>query len=110
MKKPRRSVAAAPPEPSVLQVEIERCREVFRCELTDPDWLFAGYGLTSEDEDEFVEMYRALPFLERPPISPFFDTGFYLNSNPDVAHAGVDPYFHFIEWGLSEQRAPHPLI
>ncbi|MBO0343973.1 hypothetical protein J0X15_01975 [Roseibium sp. CAU 1637] len=37
---------------------------------------------------------------------PFFDTSYYLASNPDVAEAGVDPFEHFLQYGLSEGRIP----
>jgi FkbM family methyltransferase len=36
----------------------------------------------------------------------FFDTKYYLNANPDVAKAGVDPYAHFAAHGWREGRNP----
>src|SRR3712207_8144239 len=33
-----------------------------------------------------------------------FDAGDYLQRNPDVAAAGVDPYSHFIQSGAFEER------
>jgi hypothetical protein len=36
-----------------------------------------------------------------------FDVSFYLESNPDVAAAGVEPFGHFVAQGLSEGRAPN---
>lgn len=38
----------------------------------------------------------------------YFDRGFYLASNPDVAEAGVDPLMHFIETGWRAGRDPSP--
>ncbi|MCA1704931.1 MAG: hypothetical protein LC808_17365, partial [Actinobacteria bacterium] len=38
----------------------------------------------------------------------YFDRGFYLASNPDVAEAGVDPLMHFIENGWRAGRDPSP--
>ncbi len=35
-----------------------------------------------------------------------FDPQFYLNHNPDVANAAVDPMQHFIEYGWREGRDP----
>ena len=46
----------------------------------------------------------------RPRLSYFFDPGFYLARNEDVARAGVDPYLHFLAHGLAEGRNPHPLV
>lgn len=57
-----------------------------------------------------VARYLALPVLERPLLSPYFDPFFYLLSYPDVHERGLDPLLHFLEFGLAELRAPHPLI
>ena len=37
---------------------------------------------------------------------PLFDVAFYLNRNPDVAAAGVDPYQHYMTSGWKEGRNP----
>jgi hypothetical protein len=39
-----------------------------------------------------------------------FDQDYYLKRYPDVATAGIPPFFHFTEWGDREGRAPHPLF
>ena len=57
-----------------------------------------------------VARYLALPLHERPLLSYYFDPFFYLLTNPDIIESGVDPLLHFIEFGLQEMRAPHPLI
>ncbi len=38
--------------------------------------------------------------------SGLFDTAFYLERNPDVAEAGVNPLVHYIEHGAAEGRSP----
>jgi capsular polysaccharide biosynthesis protein len=38
--------------------------------------------------------------------NPFFDTDWYLRTNPDVARAGFNPLAHFLEWGAREKRNP----
>jgi O-antigen biosynthesis protein len=35
-----------------------------------------------------------------------FDADWYLKSNPDVAAAGIDPYYHFVTAGMAEGRLP----
>ena len=57
-----------------------------------------------------VARYLALPVLERPALSYYFDAGFYLARNPDLHAAQIDPLLHFLEFGVEEHRAPHPLI
>lgn len=37
-----------------------------------------------------------------------FDAAYYLENNPDVAAAGIDPLAHFLEHGWREGRHPHP--
>lgn len=34
-----------------------------------------------------------------------FDPDLYLELNPDVKAAGVDPRQHYLEWGIKEKRA-----
>ena len=36
-----------------------------------------------------------------------FDAAWYLANNPDVAAAGVDPFKHFQQYGILENRAPN---
>jgi GT2 family glycosyltransferase len=37
---------------------------------------------------------------------PYFDAEYYLSNNPDVAKAGISPYYHFLEKGVYERRNP----
>jgi hypothetical protein len=57
-----------------------------------------------------VGAYLQLPVAQRPALSWYFDPVFYLASNPDIAEAGIDPLLHFIDTGIGELRAPHPLV
>ena len=41
---------------------------------------------------------------------PLFDTGFYLERNPDVAASEVNPLVHYLKFGAAERRDPHPLF
>src|SRR6185436_19612413 len=38
--------------------------------------------------------------------SAFFDTSYYLASNPDVAQSGVNPLVHYALYGWKAGRAP----
>ncbi len=42
--------------------------------------------------------------------SGLFSAEFYLRGNPDVAHARVDPAWHYVVFGAREWRDPHPLF
>ena len=43
-------------------------------------------------------------------FSPLFDTDWYLEKNPDVKKAGMDPLQHYLRYGAQEGRDPHPLF
>ncbi|MFN2445557.1 MAG: glycosyltransferase, partial [Vicinamibacterales bacterium] len=42
--------------------------------------------------------------------SPLFDAAYYRATNADVAAADVDPLLHFVVFGASDGRSPHPLF
>ena len=46
-------------------------------------------------------------FLKKPAL---FDRDYYLERYPDVASLGVDPLWHFMNYGMKENRVPHPFI
>ena len=42
--------------------------------------------------------------------NPFFDARFYLQTNPDLADKGIDPWLHYLSSGHAEHRNPSPLF
>gem|GEM_PF-325004 len=54
-----------------------------------------------EEEKKLVELIGK---------SGLFDASFYAERNQDVVEAGIDPLKHFISFGASEGRDPHPLF
>ena len=53
-----------------------------------------------------TDMEEMEPCPERSIVAEYFDSEYYLQTNQDVAHAGVDPLTHFLEVGWREQRKP----
>ena len=43
-------------------------------------------------------------------IKPYFDSVNYLTRNPDVASANIDPWLHWISFGIYEGRMISPLL
>jgi ubiquinone/menaquinone biosynthesis C-methylase UbiE len=41
---------------------------------------------------------------------PLFSAAYYLEQNPDVARAGMDPLAHYVRSGATEGRNPHPMF
>jgi GT2 family glycosyltransferase len=42
--------------------------------------------------------------------SALFDVAYYLEKNPDVAQARINPIVHYLKFGAKEERDPHPLF
>jgi hypothetical protein len=51
--------------------------------------------------------YQALVALGVLPRHPLFDSAYYLAAYPDVAAAGMDPYRHYLRFGIAEGRMPN---
>lgn len=62
----------------------------------------AADGARLEDAD-YAECARRLI------ATGAFDPDHYLSTNPDVAESGTDPARHFVQYGLTEGRAPRDL-
>ena len=85
-------------------------QELLASPFIDPRFLFRGYGLRRADVAEFVAIYESMQPIDRPPLTPYFHSHWYLHENPDVAGSGDDPLLHFIQLGMAQRRSPHPLI
>ena len=48
--------------------------------------------------------YMSKPADRRSP-NPYFDVDAYLSQSPDVRRVNVDPYLHFVGWGVFEGRS-----
>ena len=80
------------------------------CAAFVDEGLFRGALQGGRADVSTVARYLALPIAERPKLSYYFDARYYLARYPDVAEADKDPLLHFLEYGISESRSPHPLI
>lgn len=61
------------------------------------------------DEKALAE-YVSGGFLGGTELIWSFDSSYYLTRNSDIAESGKNPLAHFVEYGWSERRDPHPLI
>jgi O-antigen biosynthesis protein len=83
--------------------------ETFASPFIDDDLFLARLGGGKQDP-QAVRRYLSLPVAARPEVSWFFDSTYHLQKHKDIQAAGVDPLIHFMRWGVSELRSPHPLI
>ena len=89
--------------------ELMRAHRLLCSRFVDEEMFRRAFGATRADINA-IGRYLALPPLARPDLSPFFDRAFYGALHADALSGGDDPLLHFIETGLAELRAPHPLI
>ena len=93
---------------SVVQ-ELMRAHRLLCSRFVDEDLFRQAFGSTRADINA-IGRYLTLPALARPDLSYYFDRAFYMALHCDDLPSGEDPLLHFIESGISELRAPHPLI
>lgn len=61
--------------------------------------------LTADEINKFTDLYADITAKQqytKPVSEAEFDREFYLQNNPDVARAGVDPYQHYLQYGFDE--------
>jgi GT2 family glycosyltransferase len=98
--------SAALPLPPIM--ESDPAKLILRSRIVDPFLLRDSYG--TDDLETFRQLYFSRPWQERPRLSWYFDPQYYFDRNSNVANSGIDPFYHFIRWGATERRSPHPLI
>jgi hypothetical protein len=74
------------------------------CGLFDTAFYAAQTGLVEADLERCVDHYLECEAAERSSPHRLFDRGAYLARHPDVAAANVDPFLHFVEYGIAEGR------
>lgn len=67
---------------------------------------FIREQLHSRRENALIGFLRLKERGKRINPNRFFDYDWYLSTNPDVAAAGIDGFYHFIEVGADEGRIP----
>ena len=67
-----------------------------------------AFRLTGKPLAKLISSTR-LPGSALLPRNPLFDAGFYASKYPDIAGAR-NPWAHYIAFGASESRNPHPLF
>lgn len=71
----------------------------------------ATAGATGQTWAAFAEThYNTFGRFEGSNPNSVFNTTAYLTANPDVAAAGVNPFQHFLSFGITEGRAPNASV
>jgi hypothetical protein len=74
------------------------------CAYFQAAWYRAHYRLGPQDNA--LKHFLERRFSGQVAPVPMFDPVFYLESNPDVAASGSDPFEHFLSFGQKELRDP----
>lgn len=77
-------------------------------QLVDPIWYREAYADLRDVPIDAARHYLEYGAAEGRNPGPDFDTNFYLEQNPDVLAAGMNPLVHFLRHGESEGRLPLP--
>jgi len=84
-------------------------RDCFQCQSMSVDFDVLFYRHKSPNTDfnnSELAHFCEIGFKESKNPSPLFDVNYYLQNNPDVKAAGLNPFFHYLISGLIEGRKP----
>jgi hypothetical protein len=70
------------------------------------DWYVAEAGASLPKAVDPLMDFCSRGWHARLAPNPYFDCGFYLRQNPDVAEAGLNPLLHYLHQGDREGRRP----
>ncbi len=62
-------------------------------------------GKTAQRGTNLIRRYMQAESI----VKSTFDLQFYLDTNPDVASSGVDPFAHYVTYGINEGRPGRPM-
>lgn len=102
------AMEGAPKRQPVQYAKIHKDIDIIRKSgLFDSSWYRQKYSDFNADTDP-VEDYCAGGWMKERDPCPDFSTKYYLDSNPDIASASVNPFVHYIVQGKKEGRSPLP--
>lgn len=82
----------------------EEQRLILESELFDYDYYTSRYDLNFESRSQAVNHYLNIGFKEGYNPSEFFHGDDYLDRYSDIKKAGINPLFHYLKYGIAEER------
>jgi hypothetical protein len=86
-----------------LETQVARLRQWFDLEFYRTEYPDIELG-----QDDLIEHYFRVGWIEGRNPNPFFDTVSYLSNYRDVAEALINPYCHYLVHGMTEGRLATP--
>lgn len=78
--------------------------------LIDQSWMSTIYGDLNQYDATPTGFTELEVFKNGFDPNPFFDSDWYLEEYEDVEKAGLDPLWHYVEFGEQEGRRPNPFF
>ena len=75
----------------------------------DREWYSRTYVDVRQSNMDPSFHFRKIGWKEGRNPNPYFDVKSYLAANPDVADAGINPFEHFIFYGITDRRRLKPV-
>ena len=97
------------PEPQASGTDRFVFDTILNSGLFDRQFYNAMYQKSFNSDEEAIEDYLRGEVAGANP-NLYFDKTWYLQRNPDVANARVEPFFHFLIQGFKEDRQPSPFF
>lgn len=69
---------------------------------------YAGQLTSLPTDMPLYRHFNEIGWKHRLDPSPHFSTGYYLDTNPEVASAGINPFLHWVNYGRHEKRPAVP--
>ena len=80
-----------------------------QCEAVAEDFDSAFYATRyPEISGDLLDHFMRIGWREGRDPTPWFSTSFYLETYPDVADAGLNPFYHYLRHGRAEKRLIAP--
>lgn len=86
---------------------LEKNPDVLRSKMT-PFTHFCDFGVHEDRAFCPEQVIKNSVESSVEPAEVVFDTEYYLQNNPDIKQAEIDPLYHFINFGEQEGRQPNP--
>lgn len=93
-------------EPALIQDTEDRELLLDSAALVDDDFYRGFYADLHLDKGAAAEHFMTKGWQDGRDPNYWFDTSFYLHSNPDVAASGQNPFLHYLANGRFEGRLP----
>lgn len=96
----------APAQGAIAEGQEPAVQAVLESGFFDAGWYRRRYGLQLSDSELIAHFIEHAQLGYSP--GPLFDSAWYLDANPDIRAAGMNPLLHYVQHGRAEGRDMRP--